>query len=370
MKIKKLISVGLAVVLSAVTLFSAGCNIENSSSFESETADTPFKMHTIDVGQGDCILLECGGEYMLIDSGEAAAENNVKDYLNSLNVKKLDYVVITHPHSDHCGGMSSVLQDFDTDTIIMPDVSHTTSVWEKLVDTIKEKDIPVKKAAAGDTYMLSSCRLTVLAPNAESYNNLNNYSVVLKAVYGDTSFLLTGDAEELSENEMTEKGFDLSADVLKVGHHGSNTSTSESFLKKVGPEYAVISDGAGNDYGHPHKEILKRLDSAGAQIYRTDLLGTIVITSDGSNISVFTKSGEISARTDQSGTEDNIDFQPDSESNASAEEESYIGNKNSKVFHNSSCKSVKKTADKNKVYFSSREEAVNNGYSPCKSCNP
>lgn len=344
----------------------------------------PFIMHIIDVGQGDSILLQCDDHFMLIDSGESTAENSVKNHLKSAGVQKLDYTVITHPHSDHCGAMKSILTEYSTDCIIMPNISNNTPTWESLVDYIDNKNIPVKKATAGDTYNLGSCKITVLAPNSEDYDNLNNYSVVIKAVYKNTSFMLTGDAEILSEKEMMKNGFDLSADVLKLGHHGSRTSSSKKFLQAVNPKYAVISDGKDNDYEHPHKEILERLEQLEIPVYRTDLLGSIMFASDGKNVKPYnsyeelldtvtqntdtassvngTNSLQASSDTSDSGNSENS---KNNESNTA-----FVGNKNSHVVHKANCKSVKNMKDKNKIYFSSYEEAVNNNYTPCENCKP
>lgn len=345
--------------------------------------DAPFIMHVIDVGQGDSVLLQCDNHFMLIDSGEYTAENSVKNHLKAAGVQKLDYTVITHPHSDHCGSMINVLKDYNTDCVIMPDAFNNTPTWENLVDYIDEKDIPVKKAVVGDEYNLGSCTFTILAPNSKTYDNINNYSVVIKAVYKNTSFMLTGDAETLSEKEIIKNGFDLSADVLKVGHHGSNTSSSKKFLQAVNPKYAVISDGKDNDYGHPNKETLERLDNLGICVYRTDLLGSIMFVSDGNHVKPYTTSRELpdeenddtstvtnTSSNATSNTTSNTTSDKNSSQAADSNSSQFIGNKNSHIVHKSTCKSAKKMSDKNKVYFSTYEEAENNGYTPCKSCNP
>lgn len=247
-----------------------------------------LEVHFIDVGQGDSILIETADSAMLIDAGENNQGTTVVEYLQSQNVKRLDYVIGTHPHSDHIGGLDTVIQSIPVETIILPPVTHTTKTFEDVLDAIEANGQRLTKPKVGDTYSLGTANFTILAPNSEEYGDLNNYSVGIKLTYENNSFVFTGDAETLSENEMLENGLDLSADVFKLGHHGSTTSNSNYFLDEIDPDYAIVSAGLDNEYGHPHVEILQAMEDLDIQLYRTDLQGTIVIASDGNNISVST----------------------------------------------------------------------------------
>lgn len=256
--------------------------------FQGTVAITPsedLKVHFLDVGQGDSIFIELPtNETILIDASIKDASNKIINYLREENVSKIDYVFATHPHSDHIGGMSAVIKAFDIGKIYMPKAVTTTKTYENLLLTIKDKNLKIKAAKAGNTIIdTDDLKLVVLAPNQDSYESLNNYSIVLKLTYKEKSFLFMGDAETLSEKEITG---DIQADVLKVGHHGSRTSTSQAFLNKVNPSYAVISVGLNNDYKHPHQEVIDRLEKKNIKIYRTDQNGDIIFTTDGYNIDV------------------------------------------------------------------------------------
>lgn len=254
-----------------------------------------MEVHFIDVGQGDSILIEAENSTMLIDAGENNKGSIVADYLKAQNITKLDYVIGTHPHSDHIGGLDTILDTYQVGQVIMPEVVHTTKTYEDVLDVIDKKGLSISKPVVGDVYRLGSASFTILAPNSGSYEEINDYSVAIKLTYGDTSFLLTGDAGSLSEEEMLANGLDLSADVLKLGHHGSVYSTTDSFLDAVAPLYAVASVGSDNEYGHPHPDTLVKIDSRSIKLYRTDRQGTIVFTSDGKTISVNTPEYEITA---------------------------------------------------------------------------
>ena len=246
----------------------------------------------VDVGQGDCTVITLpGGKTMMIDSGEKSEAGTVAGFLDDNGINKIDYLVATHPHSDHIGGMSEVVDNYRTDKIFMPKVSHDTNTYKNLLQSIKNKGLKVTAAKAGE-YIFDDGNISaqILAPNSAEYESLNNYSVVVKLVYGDTAFLFTGDAEKLSEEEMTERNYDLSADVLKVGHHGSKTSSCDEFLKAVSPEYAVIScDGVS--YNHPNKNTVKRILKYVAEdkILKTFEKGNVTFTSNGAKVKLNEK---------------------------------------------------------------------------------
>jgi len=244
-------------------------------------------VHFIDVGQADSILITMKDAAMLIDAGNNADSQLVVDYIKDRGITTLDYVVATHPHEDHIGGMDAVINAFKVKSIIMPRVESTTKTFEDVLEAISNKGLKITPPVPGTEYSLGEAEFTILAPNSASYEDTNDYSVVIKLQYGATSFLFAGDAGFESEDEMLEKGYDLRADLLKVAHHGSRYSTSMEFLEAVQPKIAVISVGEDNDYGHPAPETLQRLRQAGAEIYRTDESGTIIATSDGKAIEML-----------------------------------------------------------------------------------
>jgi competence protein ComEC len=242
-----------------------------------------LSVHFIDVGQGDCILICCNGKNMLIDGGTPQESGTVENYLRGQGIKSLEYVVGTHPHDDHIGGLVSVIKDYDTGTIILNDAITTTQTYENLLKAISDKKKQITPARVNDSYRLGGAQFVILAP-IRDYDDLNNTSVVLKLTYKNRSFLFTGDASEESEKDMLDAKSDLGADVLKVGHHGSATATTQDFLDAVNPQYAVISVGRGNSYGLPNTEVTQRLEDKGIEVFRTDIDKTVVLESDGQNI--------------------------------------------------------------------------------------
>lgn len=253
-----------------------------------------LKVHFIDVGQADSILVQDGTYNMLIDAGNNADADTVVNYIKQQGVTKLDYLVGTHPHEDHIGGMDAVINAFDIGVIYMPQITSTTQTFKDVITAMAAKSLKATIPLPGSTFNIGDATCTVLAPNSSSYEDLNNYSIVVKLTHGNNSFMFDGDAEDVSENEMLTRGFDLSTTVLKVGHHGSDSSTTQTFLDKVNPKYAVISVGVGNDYGHPTKQTMDRLKAKNIPVYRTDQCGTIVATSDGTNITFNVNPGDYS----------------------------------------------------------------------------
>lgn len=244
--------------------------------------DDEALFHFIDVGQGDAILVTTSGGNMLIDTSESGAEEQLFNYLERAGIKKIDYLVLTHPDADHIGNADKIIKNFDIGKVIMTDFVATTKTFERLLDAIEEKDLEVIKPEAGDEFVLGALKLTVIAP-VEKYDDPNEMSIVLKATFGKNSVMLTGDAEHESEGDIVKYWSKeaLKCDILKVGHHGSSTSTTPAFFEAVDPDIAVISCGEGNKYGHPHKETIEKLEGAKITIYRTDLHGSIIFSTDG-----------------------------------------------------------------------------------------
>lgn len=253
-------------------------------------------IHFLDVGQGDSILIEYDDKYMLIDAGENDQGEVVMNYLQGQGISTLDYVVATHPHSDHIGGMDDVLNNFQVEHFVDSGYPHTSKTYENMLTTIDQKDIPFEVVKAGQTIDFDpAVDIEVLNPASTYSDDLNENSVVLKVTYGETSFLLMGDAGLESEENIMEAGYNVDSDILKVGHHASTSGSGKTFISAVSPEISVIEVGSGNDYGHPHSEILKRLQEA-STVYRTDLDGTIIVTTDGSTYTVMTeKTGTVSS---------------------------------------------------------------------------
>ncbi|WP_238904274.1 ComEC/Rec2 family competence protein [Clostridium sp. YIM B02506] len=274
----------LMAFLILLSSFLFSCDLASIDKSDSETSNM-VKVHFIDVDQGDAILIQYKDKNMLIDSSTQKAEDKFLDYLKKLNIKKFDAVIATHPDEDHIGNMDEVIKKYSITNFYAPKSTSTTKAFESMIRELKNKDLKIKPLKAGSTIDFDSdVQLEVFAPNSDSYEDANNYSPIIKLTYGNNSMLFTGDAEKLSEKETLKKGYNLESDVLKVGHHGSSTSTSKDFLKAVNPSIAIISCGKNNKYGHPHKETIKALEDNKVKYYRTDLDGTIVLVSDGTNI--------------------------------------------------------------------------------------
>lgn len=361
-----------AVLLTIMLIFCMGCTAENNNdtlSVGSEGSDIPLvsspevsldtvKLHFIDVGQGDSAFIELNdNRTMLIDAGESEYGATVISYIKKLGYSKIDFVVATHPHSDHIGGMEEVIKAFDIGSVYMPKASNNTKTFEGLLTAIQNKGLKINTAKNGVKIIdEQDICIDVLSPVSDSYSNLNNYSVVLKITYKDNKFLFTGDAEADAESEISA---DISCDLIKVGHHGSNTSSGSAFVKRTKAKYAVISCGEDNKYGHPHKEILERWQNTGAQIYRTDINGTVIATSDGKSITIS--------------CEETVKEEPTSSVVASESSENitaaYVLNISTKKIHLADCRHVKSIKDSNRQETGDDiTKLQSKGYTKCKTC--
>ncbi|AIY79304.1 MBL fold metallo-hydrolase [Clostridium botulinum] len=244
-------------------------------------------VHYIDVGQGDAALIQVNNINMLIDSGPKESRNKILDYLQSLNIKKINYIVATHPHEDHIGNMAKIIKTYGLYKFYAPKIENTTSTFEKMIDALKDKNLKINviKKDTNPIDLGKNTDVTIFSPIKDSYDNINNYSPVIKIQYGDTSFLFTGDAEKEVENEiLLDSNNNIRSDVIKIGHHGSSTSSSKSFIEKVNPSIAIISVGADNKFNHPNKSTIDCLTKNNVKIYQTNKENTIILSSDGHNI--------------------------------------------------------------------------------------
>lgn len=254
-------------------------------------------VHFIDVGQGDCTLIKTSDKNVLIDCGERSEAAHVVAYLRDFGVTRLDYVIATHQHSDHMGGMAQILRAFDIGEFIMPEIpdemTPTADFYSDALDVIEEKGIEAVYSTVGRVISLcEGTSLELIGPVGSGYDDLNSYSIVARLVSGNYSFLFTGDMESDAEQEMADSWIDVRADVLKVAHHGSSSSSTKAFIGRVGAEYAVISVGEDNSYGHPTNEVLKRLSAFGYEILITMEYGDIVFVTDGNELSYVTTKEE------------------------------------------------------------------------------
>ena len=322
-----------------------------------------MRVHFIDVGQADSAFIELGnGQTMLIDAGRSGGD--VVDYIRNLQYETIDYVVASHPHDDHIGGMATVLNSFNIGKMYMPKQAHTISAFTNMLDVIENKDIDLYTAKAG-TNILSSgnINIDVLAPFSESNSNLNNVSAVVRITYGKTVMLFTGDAEHVIENQLLNSGID--ADVLKVGHHGAGSASSSSFIKAVSPEVAVISVGEGNSYGHPHADTLAILNEVGAKIYRTDEQGTIVVTADqNKKITVDKKASTVKENAPPLVVQTPSDKVQDEPSVSDNQSQVVYRTRTGKKYHRAGCSYLKS------IIETTVSEAQSMGLGPCSRCNP
>ena len=331
------------------------------------TFHSDLNVHYIDVGQGDSSFVELpNGETILIDAGIPSQGNVVTNYIKNLGYTDIDYVVATHPHNDHIGGLPAVLESFDVGKFYMPNKEHTSDIFMKMLTAVQVNGCKAVYAKSGLSVVdEGNLKVNFVAPVSSGYSDLNNYSAVLRISFGKSSFLFTGDAEDVVESELISSGQNIKADVLKVGHHCSGYSSTSAFLKKVNPKYAIISVGK-NSYGHPNVDAMTRIATAGAEVYRTDEVGTIIVTTDGNTYSLNKNASTIQSNAPpvEDDTSDNI--QDDSkiieESNISSV--SVYVTKTGFKYHSYGCSYLKSCIE------TTLSSAKSNGYEPCSRCNP
>ena len=327
-----------AVLMVIMTSCSAGAFTGDALEKEGSylPAEDNLTAYFLDVGQADSTLLVSEGEAMLVDAGNRDDADFITGYLNELGIDSLKYIVFTHPHEDHIGAGEAVISDVEVGKIYMLD-GYDDGIEGELKRTIDYMGIETEEPSPGDTAVLGECRIEFLGPYSR-YDDDNDMSICLKVTHGENSILFTGDAGSAPEREMIENGADIETDILQVGHHGSSSSSSYYFLRESNPRYAVISCGNDNMYGHPHEETLSRLSDLGAEVFRTDVQGTVIAVDDGKNIT-FNCEGK----------------KAENEHREDHQEAAYIGNVNSKKFHSPDCSGLPK--EENRVYFTDIDAA-------------
>ena len=373
--------------------FLSGCSGDKAT-VTSKPVSQERTVHFIDVGQGDCTLITCGDDAMLIDAGDNNQGTKIQNYLQHEGISQLKYVVCTHPDADHIGGMDVILYKFDCETIFMTDEEKDTATYRDVINTMENKRYKRTLPIVGDTYQLGDAQFTIIAPS-QMVDDSNNNSIALMLTHGENTFLFTGDAEEDEESDIVKSGLLSGIDVYKAGHHGSRSSSSEELLDAVTPEYAVISCGEGNKYGHPHAQTLNNFRMMGIQTFRTDEQGTIVAVSNGEDITwncspstswiagepIGTLNEPESSETETviepitaevAETQAAVDVPPITGEDIDAPGAvTYICNTSTGKFHYPACSSVDQMKEKNKLEVSlSRDEVIAQGYVPCKRCNP
>lgn len=418
---KKMARSALYLLLSVSVLL--GCVLSAPVPAKASGPDR-MEVHFMDVGQGDATLVTCGGHAMLIDTGDDTKGTAIQNYLQKQKITKLDYLVLTHPDADHIGGAPVIITKFDIGNVFVSNFEKDNKTYQKLIQSLDDKRIKALTPKVSAKYTLGTASITILAPG-DTYDNPNDASIALLLKNGNRSFLFTGDAGENAEKDILKTDIDVSADVYKVGHHGSKYSTSKDFFEAVDPFYAVISCGEGNSYGHPHAETLNTLRTNGVLVYRTDEAGTIVASTDGKSISFNVpasdswKAGEPTGSADSSAktaakpaapsaqaktttpaapaqSETPADAeqtatpaasepappaaQPQQENAPAVEEKpqesappvtnglTYVLNTKTKKFHRPTCNSLPTTNRQDSS--DSRDSIISQGYVPCKRCNP
>lgn len=370
---KKKINLILTLVFLLLSLY--GCNNDNSTDTKpgltnpvnsgvSDLASSKLEIYFLDIGQGDCTILTCGGQTMLIDAGENDKGGDVTAYLKSMNINTLDIVVGTHNDSDHIGGLDVCLYHFDCKNVILSKYAKDNKTYDDVVQICKNKNYKIQYPDAGTVYNLGDATVTILSNPDYKANSANDSSISLLVTHHNNTFLFTGDSEEAAEYELLKNNSLSSVDVLQVGHHGSKSSTTDEFLDTVSPTYAIISCGENNSYGHPHAETLNKLRASSVKMFRTDKQGVIFVESDGRELKWNTSEsddwtpGEATLSSTNNSSTGNIVL-------------TYILNTNTKKIHLEDCEHAQSIKDKNKETTTENiDTLIEKGYSRCKSCNP
>ncbi len=332
-----------------------------------ERADPGLTVTFLDVGQGNAVIAELDGHTMLIDGGPADTSSLVVSTLKKKGIRKLDYIIATHYDADHISGLVGAMNVFETELLLMPDYQTDTSIYDSFVRMYEKNGCSTHFPAPGESYELGRAVFDIVAPFDYSYEQENDRSIGIRLWYGDTSFLLLGDAGAESERDMIGSGMLLDSDVYLASHHGSGWSSTEDFLEEVSPDVVVISVGRDNTYGHPAEQTLSRVFDVGAKVLRTDLSGTITAESNGEKI-VFSAEPMSAKKMREALSAADAERAVSAAENDAAVDARYIGNINSFKFHKPDCSSL--PAEHNRVYFDTREDAVAAGYEPCGSCRP
>ena len=348
---------------------------ETETGTEEESTDassgSELSVTMLDVGQGLSILIGQDGHYMLYDGGPRKSSSYVVAYLKQHGVTSLDYLISSHYDEDHIAGLVGVLHTTPVTTALTPDYTADSNIYESFISALDNSQADVIHPSAGDTYTFADSEFQVIGPKSYSYEGDNNNSICIRLTYGDFSCIMTGDAEEEAEADMVSSGLPLSADLYVAGHHGSSNSSSTAFVAAMSPSDVFISCGAGNSYGHPTEKALSVFQKNGCSIYRSDIQGEVTCYADGSS---YWFSQEPCDDWAPGSKADQTVESASAAENTSVQEDAggvqYIGNSHTKKFHLPSCPSVSNMKDSNKVEFDSRDEAISEGYVPCKQCNP
>lgn len=341
MEVMRVIKRLMAFIMALLMLIASGCAAAEAPG----TGQSGFELHVINVGKADCLLIKSDGLYMMVDTGEVDDENVISDYLAQLGVTRLEYLVATHPDKDHIGGMPWVLRDMDVGQAWVCPLPEESKPYMRMTAALSAEGTPTVYPMAGDAAALGGASIEVLSPTNEllATDDENECSIVLRVTYGDTRFLLMADAQEKAEASLLASGRDLHADVIKVGHHGSDQSTSPLLLSAVGARWAAISCGYSDDDNYPDKDTLRSLEAAGVTTMRTDKDGTIVFSSDGKDITCRALGADVTAA-------------------------GYVLDSKKGIFHLTTCTELPKR--KRRVFYSNREDAIAAGGVPCDICNP
>ena len=334
-----------------------------------------FELHVLDVGQGQSVFIESDNHFMLIDGGGREASSFVVSYLKQQGVEKLDCAAVSHYDEDHMAGMIGVLKVFPCDILLVPTYEGSGELYQSLATAALSNGCVIMHGETGMEFPVGNADSEIIGPVRTDYSSDNDMSLCFKICFGDRKCLICGDAEQTSERDIVSEGVDLAADVYVVNHHGSSTSSTEGFVDAVSPSYAVISCGRDNSYGHPTMEVLQRLQNHGADIYRTDEQGTVIVYSDGQSMwfdeepSNNGSGGTTFVSLDMEDVENNSPVSrlvP-----AQTESVQYVCNRSTGKFHYPNCESVNQMNEANRLNTNlDRDELIAEGYEPCGNCNP